>query len=58
MSFESSQSFHLNQFEEFKYEKHVEEVVHVHKVYKFDDPLCLEELFEMICCTYTFVRAH
>jgi len=39
-------SFHLNQFEEFEYEKLVDEVIYVHKVCKFDDDLmCLDELF-------------
>ena len=37
--------FHFNQFKELEYEKHVEEVVHVHEACNLhDDPLCLDEL--------------
>ena len=44
MPFESP-LFHFNQFKELEYEKHVEEVVHVHEACNLDDdPLCLDEL--------------
>jgi len=41
MPFESSLSFHMNQIEEFEYEKQVEEVMQGYKVCNDDnDPLC------------------
>jgi len=43
MPFEPTPSFYLNQIEELEYEKHVEEVVHVHKVCKVDDALTLRK---------------
>ena len=51
--FKSTPSFHVNRIEELEDDKHVEEVVNKHEMYKLDnDPQCLDEVIRNYLATH------